>query len=271
MSSATKDVPVVARSSLRTVALPSEHGGWGLTLEPGLLGLLVAPSVAGLALALAALVAFLARTPLKLALVDRRRGRDLERTALARRVAAVELMVLAGLVVTAVATASSPFWIPLVVAAPLVLVEGWYDIRSRGRRLLPEVAGAVAVCSVVAMVVLADGGSGALATGLWLVLAARVITSIPYVRDRIADLHGRSVEPRGTRLADGLALLLAVVAVAVDPQLVAGAAAVLAVVGLQRLSARWPTDRAAVLGLRQMALGFGLVVVTALGVILTSS
>ena len=29
------------RSPLRTVALPSEHGGWGLTLEPVLLGLLV--------------------------------------------------------------------------------------------------------------------------------------------------------------------------------------------------------------------------------------
>jgi hypothetical protein len=32
------------RSRLRSVALPSEHGGWGLTLEPAVLGLLVAPS-----------------------------------------------------------------------------------------------------------------------------------------------------------------------------------------------------------------------------------
>lgn len=270
MSQVRADAPVAARSSVRAVALPSEHGGWGLTTEPGLLGLLVAPSLAGLALALAALVAFLARTPLKLALVDRRRGRDLERTALARRVAAVELVVLAGLVVTAVITASAPFWVPLVLAVPLVLVEGWFDVRSRSRRLVPEVAGAVAVCSVVAMVVLADGVPGRLAAGLWLVLAARVVTSIPHVRDRIAELHGRPVDPRGARLADGLALLLAVVAVAFDPQLVAGAVAVLALVGLQRLSAKRPTDRAVVLGLRQMALGFGLVIVTALGVILTS-
>ncbi len=271
MSRGRTEAPPTSRPSVRAVALPSEHGGWGLTLEPGLLGLLVAPSAAGVALALAALGAFLARTPLKLALVDRRRGRDLERTALARRVAAVELLVLVGLVVTAVVTASSPFWAPLVLAAPLVLVEGWFDIRSRSRRLVPEVAGAVAVCSVVAMVVLADGGSGRLAAGLWLVLAARVVTSIPHVRDRIAELHGRAVDPRGARRADGLALLLAVVAVALDPQLAAGAAAVLGVVGLQRLSAHRPTDRAVVLGLRQMALGFGLVLVTALGVIVTSS
>lgn len=270
MSRISTNTPGASRPSVRTVALPSEHGGWSLTLEPGLLGLLVAPSVAGLALALAALVAFLARTPLKLALVDRRRGRALERTALAGRVAALELVVLAGLVVTAVVTASSPFWVPLVLAAPLALVEGWFDIRSRGRRLPPEVAGAVAVCSVVAMIVLADGGSGALAAGLWLVLAARVTTSIPHVRDRVAELHGRSVDPRGSVFADALALLLALVAVVFDPQLVAGAAAVLAVVVLQRVSAHRPTDRAVVLGLRQMALGFGLVIVTALGVILPS-
>ena len=52
------------------MALPAEHGGWGLTLEPGLLGLLMAPSAAGVCVALAALVAFLARTPLKVVVVD---------------------------------------------------------------------------------------------------------------------------------------------------------------------------------------------------------
>lgn len=85
------------RSTFRSVALPAEHGGWGLTLEPGLLGLLVAPGLAGLCIAAGAMVAFLVRTPLKIVAVDHRRGRSLERTRLARRVAAVELIVLAAL------------------------------------------------------------------------------------------------------------------------------------------------------------------------------
>ncbi|NQY55210.1 MAG: hypothetical protein HRT86_01805 [Ilumatobacteraceae bacterium] len=41
----------------------------GLTIEPGLLGLLVAPTWAGACLALAAVLAFTVRTPIKLALV----------------------------------------------------------------------------------------------------------------------------------------------------------------------------------------------------------
>ena len=72
----------------RSVAVPTEHGGWSLTAEPALLGLLVAWSMPGLALGVAAMVAFMARTPLKLVLIDRFRHRSLPRTRLAARIAA---------------------------------------------------------------------------------------------------------------------------------------------------------------------------------------
>ena len=65
---------VRARSTWRAVGLADEHGGWSLTAEPALLGLLVAPLGAGVALAAAALIAFVAWTPLKLVFVDRRRA-----------------------------------------------------------------------------------------------------------------------------------------------------------------------------------------------------
>ena len=99
------------------MALPAEHGGWGLTLEPGILGLLIAPSLGGACLALGAMVAFLARTPLKIVVVDRRRGRVLERTRLAQRVAAGELAVLALLAIGAVLLAEPGFWVPGIVAS----------------------------------------------------------------------------------------------------------------------------------------------------------
>ena len=259
------------RSPLGAVALPAEHGGWALTLEPGLLGLLIAPGAAGLCVAVGAMVAFLARTPLKIALVDRRRGRDLKRTRLARRVAAVELTVLVLLAAGAFVLAESGFWVPGIAALPLLGVEAWFDVRSRGRRLVPELAGAIGVCSVAAMVLLADGQTPQLAIGAWLVLAARVSTSIPHVRAQIARLHRRTSPARAARLGDVAAVLLAAAAVAADRHLVAGAVAVLAIITFQRFTRTRPVPRPVVLGLRQMAMGFAVVVVTALGVLVSAS
>ncbi|HEX6422189.1 MAG TPA: YwiC-like family protein [Acidimicrobiales bacterium] len=255
-----------ARPPLRSVAVPAEHGGWGLTAEPALLGLLVAPGVAGAALAAAALVAFIARTPLKLVLVDRRRGRRLDRTRLAWRVLAVEAAALAVVVAVAVATASGPFWAPALVAGPLVALELWFDMRSRSRRLVPELAGAVGISSVAAMVLLAGGHGAGLAVGAWLVLAARAVTAIPHVRDRVARLHDRPSPAWTLVAADVTALATAAVAVALAPALAAGAAAVVAVVVVQRLGAGAPIPPPKVLGMRQMALGFAVVAVTAAGI-----
>jgi hypothetical protein len=254
------------RSLLRAVAVPTEHGGWGLTAEPGLLGLLVAPSVAGLCIGVAALLAFVARTPLKVLLVDRSRQRHSERAPMARRVLAVESLALVALAAGAVASADGPFWWPLLVAAPLVLVELWFDMRSRGRRLAPELAGSVGISSVVAMVALAGGTDARLAVALWLVLAARAVTSIPYVRAQIARIHRRTVAPAATLRADSGAVALAAVSVMSDPAVAAGAVSVLAIVVLQRVLARGDVPAAKLLGLRQMALGLLVVAVTAAGV-----
>ena len=251
----------------RTVAIPAEHGGWGLTLEPALLGLLVAWSGAGVCLALAALVGFLARTPLKLAMVDASRHRTLPRTIVGPAGGGGRG-----------ARCSSAWWPPRSrwptggsgcrrsIAGPLVALELWFDMRSRSRRLVPELAGAVGIGSVVTMIVLADGGDARLAWGLWLVLAARTVTSIPFVRAQIALLHERPSPGSALVVADIAALVVAAAAVALDHALAAGAVAVVAVVIYQRVSSRAPLPRAVVLGIRQMVLGLVVVLVTAAGV-----
>jgi hypothetical protein len=264
------DVVAVApatRSPLRAVAVPSEHGGWGLTLEPALLGLLIAPSGPGAALAAAAFLAFLVRTPLKLALVDRRRHRRLDRTALAEKVAAVELLTLSVLAVLVVASAASGWWVPVVLAVPLVGTELWFDVRSRSRRLVPELTGAIGIGSVAAAIVLADGGRPALAAAVWCVLAARAVAAIPFVRGRIAALHGRVGDGSFVGAGFVAATALAAVAVVLDRAALAGAVVVGVVMGLQVLSTRRPAPRAAVVGIQQMVLGLAVVGATAVGVL----
>ena len=94
-------------------------------------------------LGVAAFTAFLLRTPAKLIAVDVRRGRWLDRTRLARRVVIAETVVLAIAVALTVVLAGWSWLVPVVIAGPLVAVEFWFDIRSRGRRLIPELCGAM--------------------------------------------------------------------------------------------------------------------------------
>jgi hypothetical protein len=255
------------RSPLKAVALPSEHGGWGLAAEPGVLGLLVAPSVAGLAIAVAAVVAFLVRTPLKLALVDRRRGRSLPRTRLAAQVALVEALVLAALATVAVATAGAAWLVPLVLAAPLFAVELWFEVRSRGRRLVPELCGSVGAASVAAAVVVAGGAPVAVAVAVWAVLAARSIAAIPYVRTQVQRLHRPTGAPGpgGADLAQAVGTVVAAAAVAVEPAAALGAAAVAATAVVRVAGVRRPPVPAVRLGARESILGVVVVVATAVG------
>jgi hypothetical protein len=256
-----------ARSTWRSVALPAEHGGWGLTLEPAVLGLALVWSWAGLAIAACGLLAFLARTPLKLAAVDRRRGRSLPRTALARRLAAVEV---GGIILLAALClwSAGPAWtVPVAVAAPLVGLELWFDVRSRSRRLVPELCGSVAMGGLAAAVVLAGGGSAIVAGVAWGLLAARSVCAVPWVRAEVLRLHRRATAGalRGADAAQGLGSAVAGLLVIVEPAALAGAVAVagtavLRVIGLR--SAPWPAVR---LGVAETVMGTVVVIATAVG------
>ena len=89
-------------------------------------------------LSLVGLLAFVTRTPLKVALVDRWRHRRLERTGLAERIALAELILLACLLGLAFAlTPQTGWWWPIALATPLFAIELWYDMHSRGGACLP--------------------------------------------------------------------------------------------------------------------------------------
>lgn len=256
-----------ARPVWRAVAVPDEHGGWGLTAEPVLLGLLVAPSWAGVALGVAAFLAFVVRTPLKLVLVDRWRHRWLPRSGVALRITIVELALLLLLAAAAAVAAGWTWLVPAAVAAPLVAVELWFDMRSRGRRLVPELCGAVGIAAVVASVALAGGASAWLAGALWLVLAARSVASIPFVRVQIARLHHGPGSVRVSDSSQVVGAAVAVAAVVVDPAVLAGAAADGALLIAQVVWVRRTPPPAKVLGIRQLLAGLVIVGVTAAGVL----
>jgi hypothetical protein len=196
--------------SWKAVALPAEHGGWGFLAEPVILGLALAPSAAGACLALAALAGFLARHPLRLLLIDRRKGARYPRTALAERAFAG----FAGLAVAFLAVASvltpSPFWLPLLATAPIGLVAVAFDALGRGREALPQAGGAVALGASATAIALAGGAPTGFAWGAWTLLALRAVTSVLYVRARIRLDRGLAAGPRAVHVGHAAALAAAV-------------------------------------------------------------
>jgi hypothetical protein len=252
------------RAAWRAVGVPTEHGGWSLTIEPVVLGLLVAFSWAGLALGVAALLAFLARTPLKVVLVDRWRHRSKPRTRLAARILLAELFVIVALVVLASAGAERIFWGPLVIAAPLVLLELYYDMRSRGRRLVPELAGTIGIGSVAAATALAGGAETDIALSLWCVIAARSIAAIPYVRTQV--LRTRTTPPPlwPSDLAQlcGAAVAVTGWAFAAVPVAAAGLIVVLGLLNI--VLVRRPPRAAVQIGIQQLVVGVVVIAVTAI-------
>jgi len=252
---------------VRTVGLPREHGGWSLTLEPALLGMLVAWSGAALALSATALFMFTARTPLKYALVDRSRGRRLRRTIIAEQLAAIEGAIIIALVLAAALVSDGPFWWPYLAASPLLATGLWYDIRSKSRRLVPELAGTIGIASTAAAIVVAGGGSTSLALSMWLVASTRSVASVVFVRQQI---NRARTHPATAWHSDATQLLTTSVLVAgfaVGEVPLAGVIALALAAVFQIVAVRRPVPSIAIIGAQQLAIGLGIVFTTALGVL----
>jgi hypothetical protein len=180
--------------SFSSVALPAEHGSWSLVLEPILLGLLVAPSWAGLAAATGAFAFFLLHRPLKLYLNDRRRGRHFERTKKARQWAFIYGAVgILFFTMTWATSGSGPF-VPLLFALPLLLIFLAYDQRP-GRHWQAELTAPVAFAAIASTIALAGGWALWPALALWAFLIARAVPAILFIRARLRLDKGKPTEP----------------------------------------------------------------------------
>ena len=170
---------------MKRIALPSEHGGWGFLFEPILLSMCVAPSIAGAFYSLAICAGFLMRHPLKLFLRNRDRPAVARRTRVAAMVAlAYGSVALLGLALAVRAAGWKPI-LPFVILSPLSAIFWFYDTRNRARTLLPELVGPLALAATAPSVALAGGWGWASAAALWVLLMARAIPSIFYVRARL--------------------------------------------------------------------------------------
>lgn len=205
---AEKHPAVKSGVRLRSVALPAEHGGWSLLFEPILLGLLVAPSRAGLLVSVTAIAAFLARQPFRLAVTDWRRQRVTQRTKIAQRFVIAYVFVAILSLGLALRASGPAFLLPLLIAAPIVIIQLIYDSMWRSRALFAELAGATSTGSIATAIAICAGWPPPLALALWVIIAARSLPTILYIRARLRMLRQK---PASKRIAIGAHILAVLV------------------------------------------------------------
>lgn len=177
--------------SLKRVALPTEHGSWGILFEPILASLAVAFSGAGLFIALIVVGAFLLRQPLKILVSDLFAGRDLPQT----RAAAKFTALFASFVVISAAGAlalADPFdLLPLTFLVPIGIFQLYSDVSRKSRGLAPEVAGSAAISASAPAIALAAGWALPESLALWALFVSRSVPSVIYVRQRLRLEKGK--------------------------------------------------------------------------------
>jgi hypothetical protein len=191
MSANVSTIPVKRKINVKAIALPIEHGSWGFVFEPLLAGLLIAFSPSALWIALLVVGAFLTRQPLKVLLNDWQAKRNLPQTPVVRK-----FLLVYGAIFTVGLSGSLYFvpkfsLLPFLFILPLAACQLYFDASRKSRELLPELTGAIAISSSVAVIALAGGWNFATATALWAIFAARLIPSILYVRNRLKLEKGK--------------------------------------------------------------------------------
>ena len=257
----------LSKVNVRSVALPVEHGGWSFLAEPVVLGLLVAPSAAGFAIAVATSAGFLIRHPGRMFWKNRQRLDVSPRFRLAGRFAVGYGLVAAAGLATAWALAGIRPLIPFIIAGPFFLLFAVYDVRHEARLLLPELLAPAAIAVSAPAIALAGGWTAQAALVLWVLLVLRFIPTVLYIRARLRlerdkpydaaasnTAHGAAVLAGGGLAGAGLAPWLSVVGL--------GVLLVRAVVGLSRYHG---PATAKVIGFSEVAYGTLFVLLTAVG------
>lgn len=244
-----------------SIFLPKEHGSWSLAFEPLMLGLLIAPSLAGLALAGTAIAGFFARRPLKAGLALPAPSR--------LWTARLALAIFAGLALTGAAetfllTTPLALW-PLLLALPLGAMFVYFDAQGDSRATAAELAGSSAFAILPAAFATLAGWSTRAALALAVLAVVRSAPTVLTLRAYLRLRKGKSVTPAIPLAAAsvGLASVIVLAAARQVPWLTALGALILLFRTIWFMTPLRPTWTARRLGITEAVVGIGYVTVVA--------
>jgi hypothetical protein len=146
---------------------------------------------------------------------------------------------------------------PLLIAAPLILLQLNFDFTRRSRALIAELAGSVATGSLATSLALSAGWPLRTALVLWVIVIGRSAPTILYLRTQLRRLHGRRASAGPPLLAHvaAIVVMLFLIRIGAAPVLALVAVLILFVRALVGLSNADRGTTAKTLGLHEMLFG----------------
>src|SRR5687767_51222 len=93
---------------------------------------------------------------------------------------------------------------------PWAILQLFYDSIGRSRALIPELAGSISTGAVAAAIAISGGWPLPVAFVLWVILAARTVPTVLYVRARLRLLHGKQASPSGVIFVHVLGVMVVI-------------------------------------------------------------
>jgi len=205
--------PIRPKRFRKQLLLPAEHGSWSWLLVPFLVGTVVARSfnLAVMLVLVGSLALFLLRQPAAVWLRIRQgRGRAGDGPIVKRLtlgLSGLGLICLLGLLALGL---SAILWLALPVTGLIVIYVSASQSRQTSTRTLGmELAGAAGLAlTAPAAYIAASGQLSATAWWLWVLLALQNVLGVLYVRQRLADTHGRNANRRSVLFAHACGFLI---------------------------------------------------------------
>lgn len=177
--------PLSAKAA--SIFLPKEHGSWSLALEPLVLGLLVAPSWAGSAVAIAAMAGFFARRPLKAICKP---GAGIRQQGCWPALIILSLLGAVGIWESGTISNFTALW-PLLLALPLGGFFLYYDFQNESRAAAAELIGSSTFTLVPVTIATLAGWSAPEALALSLIALTRNMPTVLTVRTFLRQSKGQ--------------------------------------------------------------------------------
>ena len=268
-----------AKVKLRSVLMPGEHGAWAALVESLLMGMLAGLCWQAAYVGGTAVVMGLCVQPFKIVAKGASNRYQKPRVAAAGKALAIFAPVAIFLIMfgTFSPLIEPSFMLPLMVAIPLVVVQWYYDAQGKARALPGVLSGMVALAMVGPAMLLGVYTEYRLACAIFLILAARQISSVMYTRYLIRNQKGLPASVWGVIAGHKVAAVLVVLVYVVYPS--AGAMIWLIIGGfiglciraavMLRLRQEGRVFKAKTIGLSELGIGLAYVVLTGLAMHLT--